>query len=64
MGLTWVWVCTLVGAREGDISLSACGREVSNIITAGHFANSGAFNQNFPVVTCRCESQTIKKAEP
>lgn len=46
MGLTWVWVCTLVGAREGDISLSACGREVSNI-TAGHFANSGAFNQNF-----------------
>lgn len=47
MGLTWVWVCTLVGAREGDISLSACGREVSNIITAGHFANSGAFNQNF-----------------
>lgn len=46
MGLTWVWICTLVGAGEGDISLSACGREVSNMI-ADHFANSGVFNQSF-----------------
>ena len=31
-----------------------------------HFADKGAYSQNygFPVVTYRCESRPIKKAEP